>query len=83
MGTQKQQQNPKLPAPAHRQRRNVHAKIGAGSKARGLAAADVAIAIDSAEIADVVALVRGAGGAPIGAYRDPLADGRWCWPRCR
>jgi ParB family chromosome partitioning protein len=41
-------------------------------KTRGLDAADVAIAIDSVEIADVVALVRSAGGAPIGAYRDPL-----------
>jgi len=32
----------------------------------------VAIAMDSPEIAEVVALVRGAGGATIGAYRDPL-----------
>src|SRR6266478_4636152 len=34
-------------------------RLAPGSKARGLDAADVA-------------LVRGAGGAPIGAYRDPL-----------
>ena len=47
-------------------------RLAPGSKTRGLDAADVAIAIDSAEIADVVALVRGAGGALIGAYRDPL-----------
>src|SRR5580692_7069890 len=47
-------------------------RLAPGSKARGLDAADVAIALDSAEIAEVVALVRGAGGAPIGAYRDPL-----------
>jgi ParB family chromosome partitioning protein len=47
-------------------------KLAPGSKARGLDAANVAIALDSAEIAEVVALVRGAGGAPIGAYRDPL-----------
>src|SRR3984957_5171956 len=47
-------------------------RLAPGSKARGLEAADVAIAIDSAEIAGVVALVRGAGGALIGAYRDPL-----------
>jgi len=32
----------------------------------------VAIAMDSAEIADVVALVKQAGGALIGAYREPL-----------
>jgi ParB family chromosome partitioning protein len=47
-------------------------RLAPGSKARGLDASDVAIALDSAEIAEVVALVRGAGGALIGAYRDPL-----------
>jgi ParB family chromosome partitioning protein len=47
-------------------------KLAPGGKARGLDAAEVAIALDSAEIADVVTLVRIAGGAPIGAYRDPL-----------
>jgi ParB family transcriptional regulator, chromosome partitioning protein len=47
-------------------------KLAPGSRARGLDAADVAIAMDSTEIADVVALVRSAGGALIGAYRDPL-----------
>jgi ParB family chromosome partitioning protein len=47
-------------------------RLAPGSKTRGLDGADVAIAIDSAEIAEVVALVRGAGGALIGAYRDPL-----------
>jgi ParB family transcriptional regulator, chromosome partitioning protein len=47
-------------------------KLAPGSRARGLDAADVAIAMDSAEIAEVAALVRGAGGALIGAYREPL-----------
>jgi ParB family chromosome partitioning protein len=47
-------------------------KLAPGGTARGLDAAQVAIALDSAEIAEVVALVRSAGGAPIGAYRDPL-----------
>src|SRR5258706_16446087 len=47
-------------------------KLAPGSRARGLDAADVAIDMDSAEIADVVALVRRAGGALIVAYRDPL-----------
>src|SRR3984885_2397017 len=56
------------PAAAKRAR----GKLKPGSRARGLDAADVAIAMDSAEIADVVALVRIAGGALIGAYRDPL-----------
>jgi ParB family chromosome partitioning protein len=47
-------------------------KLAPGASARGLDAADVVIAIDSEEIADVVALIRHAGGALIGAYRDPL-----------
>jgi ParB family transcriptional regulator, chromosome partitioning protein len=47
-------------------------KLAPGASARGLDAADVAIAMDSAEIAEVVALIRSAGGALIGAYRDPL-----------
>jgi ParB family transcriptional regulator, chromosome partitioning protein len=47
-------------------------KLAPGSSARGLDAAEVAIAMDSAEIADVVALVRSAGGALIGSYREPL-----------
>jgi ParB family chromosome partitioning protein len=47
-------------------------KLAPGGTARGLDAAQVAIALDSAEIAEVVELVRSAGGAPIGAYRDPL-----------
>jgi ParB family transcriptional regulator, chromosome partitioning protein len=47
-------------------------KLAPGANARGLGAADVVIGMDTAEIADVVALVRSAGGALIGAYRDPL-----------
>jgi ParB family chromosome partitioning protein len=47
-------------------------KLAPGASARGLDAAEVVIAMDSAEIADVVALIRNAGGAPIGSYRDPL-----------
>ena len=47
-------------------------KLAPGASARGLDAADVIIAMDSAEIADVVALIRSVGGAPIGGYRDPL-----------
>src|SRR6202167_3246523 len=47
-------------------------QLAPGRSARGLDAAEVAIAMDSAEIADVVALVRSSGGALIGAYREPL-----------
>src|SRR4030088_3255859 len=47
-------------------------KLAPGTSARGLDAADVAIALDSPEVGEVAALVRNAGGAPIGAYREPL-----------
>ncbi|HEY0342459.1 MAG TPA: ParB N-terminal domain-containing protein, partial [Steroidobacteraceae bacterium] len=47
-------------------------KLAPNAKARGLEAADVAIALDSPDVAALAALVREAGGAPIGAYRDPL-----------
>jgi ParB family chromosome partitioning protein len=47
-------------------------KLAPGASARGLDAADVLIAMDSGEIADVVGLIRSVGGATIGSYRDPL-----------
>jgi len=39
---------------------------------RGLGATEVALPIDHPDIAPVVELVRSAGGAPLGAYREPL-----------
>src|ERR1700678_3914806 len=53
-------------------KKRTRGKLAPGGSARGLDAAEVAIAMDSAEIAQVVALVRSAGGALIGAYREPL-----------
>src|SRR5580698_8667567 len=53
-------------------KKRARGKLAPGGSARGLDAAQVAIALDSAEISEVVAQVRSAGGAPIGAYRDPL-----------
>ena len=47
-------------------------KLAPGSKARGLDATEVALALDSPDVAAVAELVRSAGGAPIGAYREPL-----------
>ena len=47
-------------------------KLAPSANARGLDASQVAIAMDSPEIADLAALVRDAGGAPIGAYHEPL-----------
>ena len=59
-------------AGAARAAKRVRGKLAPGSRARGLDAAEVVIGLDSPEIAEVVALVRGVGGALIGAYRDPL-----------
>ena len=39
---------------------------------RGLAAGDIALGLDHAEVAPLVELIRRAAGAPLGAYRDPL-----------
>ena len=47
-------------------------KLAPGSKARGLDATEVALALDSPDVTAVAELVRSAGGAPIGAYREPL-----------
>ncbi|MEP7246835.1 MAG: ParB/RepB/Spo0J family partition protein, partial [Gammaproteobacteria bacterium] len=50
-------------------------KLAPGRVSRGLAAADVPISTDDPEVAEVAALVLAAGGAPIGAYREPLGGG--------
>ena len=39
---------------------------------RGLSAADIALELTHADVAPLVAVVTAAGGAPLGAYRDPL-----------
>src|SRR3954465_12121288 len=58
----------KKKAPAKRAR----GKLAPGKNARGIDAADVAITLDSPEVVELAALVKEAGGAPIGAYPDPL-----------
>jgi ParB family transcriptional regulator, chromosome partitioning protein len=65
----------KTPATAARSAsrpRRVRGKLAPGGQARGLEAAQVAIAIDSPEVTELSALVREAGGAPIGAYHEPM-----------
>jgi ParB family chromosome partitioning protein len=47
-------------------------KLAPGKVARGLDATQVAIALDDTDVVALTALVREAGGAPIGAYREPL-----------
>jgi ParB family chromosome partitioning protein len=48
------------------------AKLTPSLVKRGLSAMEVALPIDHPEISSVVELVRKAGGAPLGAYREPL-----------
>jgi len=47
-------------------------QLAPGKTRRGLEAQEVAIGLDDEGIAALAALVRNAGGAPIGAYREPL-----------
>jgi ParB family chromosome partitioning protein len=47
-------------------------RLAPGKTSRGLDAADVAVALDDPSVSELTALVRAAGGAPIGAYREPL-----------
>jgi ParB family transcriptional regulator, chromosome partitioning protein len=61
------------PSPARRKpAARSRGKLAPGRGPRGLDAREVAIAMDSADIAGVVALVADIGGAALGAYRDPL-----------
>jgi ParB family transcriptional regulator, chromosome partitioning protein len=53
-------------------KRAARGALAPGKTARGLDASQVAIALDSPDIASLTALVREAGGAAIGAYREPL-----------
>ncbi len=55
-------------APARRSR----GRLAPGKAVRGLDAAEVAVGLDSPDITSLVTLVREAGGAPIGAYHEPL-----------
>jgi ParB family chromosome partitioning protein len=55
-----------------KQKASRRVKLAPGAVKRGLSAAEVALPIDHPDIAAVVELVRSAGGAPLGAYREPL-----------
>ena len=47
-------------------------KLAPGKQARGLIAAEIALALENPQVARLVEEVRAAGGAPIGAYREPM-----------
>jgi ParB family transcriptional regulator, chromosome partitioning protein len=53
-------------------KKRTRGKLAPASKRRGPGAEQIALAIESPEIASLTGQVRAAGGAPIGAYRDPL-----------
>jgi ParB family chromosome partitioning protein len=53
-------------------KKRTRGKLAPGAKARGLDASEIALSLEAPEIALLVELVRTAGGAPIGAYREPL-----------
>jgi len=60
------------PRKAAARTRRTRGRLAPGQQARGLEAAQVAVALDDAAVAELAQLVRAAGGAPIGAYREPL-----------
>jgi len=47
-------------------------QLAPGKQSRGLDAAQVAVALEDPAVAELAQLVRAAGGAPLGAYREPL-----------
>src|SRR5262252_251790 len=72
MATRSKTSARRKPTGARASARHSRGRLAPGKSSRGLDAADVAIALDSADITALVSLVREAGGAPIGAYREPL-----------
>jgi ParB family chromosome partitioning protein len=53
-------------------KRRARGKLAPGREARGLEAAQVAVALEDPSVTELAQLVRSAGGAPIGAYHEPL-----------
>ena len=57
---------------ARRSTRRARGTLAPGKTARGPSGAQTPLGLDSTEVAELAAQVRAAGGAPIGAYREPL-----------
>lgn len=57
-----------------RKRAGARTRLTPAAAQRGLSSAEIALPFEHAEVAPLVALIRDAGGAPIGAYRDPLGS---------
>jgi ParB family chromosome partitioning protein len=62
----------KKKAPA-RKRKSARTRLTPRKDKRGLQASDMVLAVDAPEVAQLVAEVTAAGGAEIGAYREPLS----------
>ena len=60
---------PKAKSPKAKRARG---KLAPAREQRGLAAADVLLGLDRPEVAALIEQIRAAGGAALGAYRDPL-----------
>src|SRR4030088_1755412 len=72
MATRSKRAGTRVRSNAARGARRGRGRLAPGKQARGLDAPQVAIAIDDPAGAELAALVRDAGGAPIGAYHEPL-----------
>ncbi len=54
-------------------KKRARGRLAPGREARGLTAADILLSLDQPDVAALTALVQQVGGAPIGAYREPLS----------
>jgi ParB family chromosome partitioning protein len=54
-------------------KKRVRGRLAPGKEARGLTAADILLSLDQPDVAGLATLVQAVGGAPIGAYREPLS----------
>src|SRR5258707_15892552 len=55
-------------------KKRTRGKLAPGLKGRGLDATDIPLPLDAPELVQLSARVRDCGGAPIGAYREPLGS---------
>jgi ParB family chromosome partitioning protein len=58
--------------PAKRASRKARGKLAPARERRGLAATEVALPLDEPQVLELAAQINAAGGAALGAYRDPL-----------
>jgi ParB family chromosome partitioning protein len=72
MAARKKTQRKRAGASGRAAGKSARGKLAPRQQDRGLNASEVAIAFDSPDIGELATLIREAGGAPIGAYRDPL-----------